>query len=68
MVNFLMSISNQSCFLKSDGLCLWELSHHKSRSLTSPVLGVVPPVGQVNLRRASNHQLQLPGIEHGDQP
>lgn len=35
---------------------------------TSSVFCVVPPVGQVNLCSACNHQLQLPRIKHGHQP
>lgn len=36
-------------------------------SRTPSVLGVVSPVGQVDLRRAGDDQLQLPGVEHRHQ-
>ena len=39
-----------------------------SAELTSTVLRVVPPVVEVDLRRAGDHQLQLSGVEHRHQP
>lgn len=48
----------------------FSLKHFLSKVLllTSPVLGVIPPVVQVDFGSTSNHQLQLPCIKHGDEP
>lgn len=51
-------------FLRSYRSCLWELSHHKPCSLTSPVLHCSAQLASTDLCRASDHQLQLPGIKH----
>ena len=42
-------------------------THWSLDSPTSSVLCVVPPVRQVDLCSACNHQLQLPGIKHWHQ-
>lgn len=45
-----------------------KLQSDQSAFHTSSVLGVVPPVRQVNLGCAGDDQLQLPGVKYRHQP